>query len=150
MEPTTDTQLQFIVGRKKVKMTRQQLIRFQLLVHCYLLGYMEPPVENGKRVEGTTYITNKDLDCMTLLGLQGTIDLSLLCNQSVGYGLFKSTQSARNAIDKMEDRHLVIKEGINGGARKVVYLNPSIGTHPEGNVRLEYTIFSLDETTYAT
>lgn len=141
MEPqATDTQLQVIVGKEERTLNRQQLIKFQLLAYCHFMGYLV----------GKDPISNRDMDCMTLLGMQGTIDLNLLCVQSVEYGIFKSTNSARNALDQMCVRNLVIKKEKDRqlrtkSSRKNITLHPDIGVQSRGNVKLQYIMYSPDE-----
>ena len=56
-------------------------------------------------------------------------------------GIFKSSQSARNAITKAEKKNLLLKKGHN---KKTISLNPDINVQPNGLVLLDYKILGRE------
>ena len=55
--------------------------------------------------------------------------------------IFKSAQSARNAISKAEKKNLVIKKGSN---KKTIVLNKTINVQKDGLVLLDYKILGSE------
>lgn len=105
------------------KMTREQIIKFQVLVYCYM---------------GEIQLTKGELDYLTLLGVEGKILLNDFCRKLVKKGWFTTTSSARNTIDGLQSKQLVNKEG---KGKKFVYLSPLLGVQNEGSVLLDIKCF---------
>ena len=59
-------------------------------------------------------------------------------------GIFKSPQSARNAIAKASKKDLITKIGKN---KKKILLNPAINVQTKGSVLLDYKILGLETKT---
>ena len=70
---------------KRVKMTTWQIVKYQILTHCYLF---EIPVSEA------------DLNCLTLLAIEGDQELTYFCNKAYDKKIFSSTQSVRNCLTK--------------------------------------------------
>ena len=70
--------------QKKVKISKWQIVKYQILTHCYL---------------NSIILSNSDLDCLTLLALNQPIELSNFCSDASAEedSIFKSPQSVRNA-----------------------------------------------------
>ena len=111
---------------KRVVMQRWQIIRYQLLTHCYI---------NGMQV------SDSYLDCLTLLGLNGPSELSKFCNMAVDKDIFKVPQTVRNCISKAEKAGLISK---HGEGRKKIWLNPDLKIQCEGSILLNYKIAYID------
>jgi hypothetical protein len=111
---------------KKVKMGRDEVIKFQILTHCFL---------------NEIQISNSDLNCLAELAKEGRKELTSFCDLISKKNIFKSSQSARNAITKAEKKKLVIKDGSN---KKVIYLNQDLNIQTEGLIFLDYKILGIE------
>jgi hypothetical protein len=107
--------------QKKVMMSRRDVIKFQILTHCYI-----------NRIT----LSDSDLECLTLLSIVGPIELSSFCFEaSDEHAVFKSEQTVRNCINKCEKNTLVIKDSKN---KKIILLNPDLKVQTEGDILLDY------------
>jgi hypothetical protein len=111
---------------KKVKMSKGDIVKYQLLTHCYL-----------ERIT----VSNADLDCLTMLAFNGEIELTEFCNYASDEGIFKTPQSVRNAVIKFERKGMIEK---NGKGRKMIKLAPVLNVQAKGNVLLDYKFVSLE------
>ena len=68
-------------------------------------------------------ISTADLDCLTHLGV------------------FKSPQSARNALSKAEKKGLIIKQG---KSKKKIAIHPNVNIQTEGNILLDYKFAHIE------
>lgn len=112
--------------QKKVKISKWQIVKYQILTHCYL---------------NSIILSNSDLDCLTLLALNQPIELSNFCSDASAEedSIFKSPQSVRNSLNKSEKHKLIIKDSNN---KKLILLNPSLKVQVNGNVLLDYKFFA--------
>jgi len=112
--------------QKKVKISKWQIVKYQILTHCYLNNII---------------LSNSDLDCLTLLALNQPIELSNFCSDASAEedSIFKSPQSVRNSLNKSEKHKLIIKDSSN---KKLILLNPSLKVQVDGNVLLDYKFFA--------
>jgi hypothetical protein len=130
---------QFKIVDKKVQMSQEQIIKFQLITYCYL---------------NKISISESDLACLTLLALNEKAELSDFCNAcclsefrdkdtSLTYTkvIFKTPQTVRNCLTKMVNYNIITKEGLGHG--KLIELNPEIKLQAKGNVLLNYKMFSI-------
>ena len=111
---------------KKVKMDKSDIVKYQLLTHCYL-----------ERIN----VSNADLDCLTMLAFNGEIELTEFCNYVSDEGIFKTPQSVRNAVIKFERKGMIEK---NGKGRKMIKLAPVLNVQATGNVLLDYKFVSIE------
>ncbi len=118
-------EIEVINWQKVLTMKKAEIIRFQLMVHCY--------------VEKIPNISPALLDCMTLLGVKGSTGLIDFCDTLTEKKIFKSVQSSRNAIARLQDRKLVVKEGRN---KKNISLNPELLIQNSGNILVDIKCFS--------
>ena len=93
---------------KRVRMTTWEIVKYQLLTHCYL--YKIP-------------VSDADLNCLTFLAIEGEQELTSFCNKAHSKQIFSSTQSVRNCLTKAEKKALIVKEGKN---KKKIGINPNI------------------------
>ena len=112
---------------KKIRMDQWDIVKFQLIVHCYL-----------KRIR----VSDHDLSCLTLLGIVGEHTIEDLCKLTVSNDIFSSTQSARNVLSKAEKNGLVTRSKIN---KRKIQLNPVLSVQVSGNIKLDYTLVRLDQ-----
>lgn len=111
---------------KRVRMTRWDIVKFQLMTHCYLFKI---PVSEA------------DLNCLTFLAMQGEQELTQFCTQAAEQKYFSSTQSVRNCLTKAEKKKLIKKEGKN---KKKIYIHPELKIHAEGNILLDYKFLCVE------
>lgn len=124
---------------KQVQLTLSEIIKFQLITHCYI---------------NKITLSELDLDCLTHLGVLGTSELTEFCNLMAGKRLEEklktwephpdnlkerkpeaSPQTIRNILIKIEKENLLIKEG---RGRKRISLNPELKIQTDGNILLNY------------
>lgn len=110
---------------KKVRFTLEELVKFQLITHCYI---------------DKLIVSESDLNCMTLLGIMGETDLTDFCAVASTNKIFKTTQTVRNSIAKMEKSKLITKVG---RSKKRIALNPDIKIQTMGNILLNYKLFYI-------
>ena len=113
---------------KRVRMSRWDIIKYQLLTHCYLYNII---------------VSENDLNCLTLLAIEGEAELTSFCNKAHGENIFSSIQSVRNCLTKVEKKNLIKKEGKN---KKKIYLNPDLKVYSTGNILLDFKFLSIETT----
>ena len=107
---------------KRVKMSRDGVIKYQILTYCFL---------------NNIQISLSDLNCLTELAKEGVHELTSFCKLVSNKNIFKSPQSARNAITKAEKKNLVLK---NGNNRKTIELSKDMKIQTEGIIYLDFKI----------
>lgn len=122
---------------KRAKLSLWDVIRFQLITHCYL-----------NRIA----LSELDYDCLTNLGIQGEPDLSAFCSfmaekrleeklrtwkpkEKGDTGPTLSPQTIRNVLIRLEREKLVHK---GGDTRKKISLHPDLKVQTKGNILLDY------------
>lgn len=113
---------------KRVKLTTWQIVKYQILTYCYL--YQIP-------------VSEADLNCLTLLALEGEQELTSFCNKAFSKNIFSSIQSVRNCLTKAEKKNLIKKEGKN---KKKIYINPDMKVSSTGNILLDFKFLSVAST----
>jgi len=113
---------------KRVKMSGWQIDKYQILTHCYLYNIQ---------------VSESDLDCLTLLAMEGDQELTSFCNKAHDKQIFSSTQSVRNCLTKSEKKGLIKKEGKN---KKKIFINPELKVHSTGNILLDFKFLSIAST----
>ena len=111
---------------KKVKMSRDDVIKYQILTHCFL---------------NDIQISKSDLECLCELSKSGTKELTLFCEDISKKEIFKSAQSCRNALTKAEKKKLIIKNGSN---KKTISINTNMNIQTEGSILLDYKILGVE------
>ena len=107
--------------QKKVVMSKKDVIKYQILTHCYI---------------NKISLSDSDLECLTLLSTVGPIELSSFCFEaSDEHSIFKSEQTVRNCINKCEKNNLIAKDTKN---KKIVMINPNLKIQTEGSILLDY------------
>jgi len=69
------------------------------------------------------------------------VELTKFCILLADEKIFKSPQSARNALVKAEKKKLIVKNGIN---KKTISLNKDINIQTNGLVLLDYKILGRE------
>lgn len=101
-------------------------IKYQIVTYCFF---------NDIR------ITNSDLEFLSKLSRSGKIELTKFCNNLVSETIFKSSQSARNAITKAEKKGLLRKDGVN---KKTIVINKNMNIQTKGLVLLDYKVLGSE------
>ncbi len=116
--------------QKRVKMPKWDVVKFQILVHCYI-----------NRIT----MSDSDLNCLTLLSLNEPIELTEFCYEasSEEEWIFKSPQTVRTCINKAEKNGIVVKNPDN---KKIISINPSLKIQTEGTVLLDYKFLGNEST----
>ena len=107
-------------------MSPESIIRFQIMLHCYL-----------KSVRITPY----ELDALTLLGSMGECDLRKFIKAMAEKQIFLTTESSRNAISRMQKRGFVTKKVIHS---KTISLNPDMHIQTNGIVLVDIKLSNLN------
>lgn len=107
---------------KRIKTTMEEVVKYQILTHCFF-----------NRIQ----LSESDLDCLTELAQNKDVELTKFCELITSKGIFKSTQSARNAITKASKKSLISKKG---KSKKTIRLNDSLAIQNEGVIFLDFKI----------
>lgn len=124
---------------KKTPLSHWDIVKFQLITHCYVSNIA---------------LSDSDLDCLTLLSLNESAELYDFCSAACSVGkrdrpvhlthtkeIFKSPQTVRNCISKLERINIIIKEGSN---KKKISINPDLQIQYKGNILLDYKLYYID------
>jgi hypothetical protein len=111
---------------KKAKLSREVLVKYQILTYCFL---------------NDIQVSDADLNSLALLAHIGEPELTEFCLTVSDKNIFKSPQSARNAITKAEKKKLIIKNGKN---KKTIRLNLDIEVYCDGTIFLEYKFLGIE------
>ena len=114
--------------QKRVVMSRNDVIKFQILTHCYI-----------NRIT----MSESDLNCLTLLSFNQPIELTSFCYDASSEEdwIFKTPQTVRNCINKAEKNGLIVKNKSN---KKLISLNPDLKIQHEGTILLDYKFLGYD------
>ena len=130
---------------KQVQFMLDEIIKFQLITHCYI---------------NNITLTELDLDCLVHLGKSGTTELTEFCNfiadkrcedkiknwipnpsEPKKRKPEASPQTIRNVLIKLEKEKLLIK---SGQGRKKITLNPDLKVQIKGNILLNYKFLHIE------
>lgn len=116
------------------------IVKFQVHLHCHL---------------NKINISESDLESLTLLAINGESELSAFCNAACEPDerdrdldlphereIFKTPQSVRNSINKLENMNLIQKKG---KSKKKISINPELQIQSEGNIFVEVKFLRKDE-----
>tara|TARA_B100001778_G_scaffold333801_1_gene343228 strand:- start:6282 stop:6653 length:372 start_codon:yes stop_codon:yes gene_type:complete len=115
---------------QKVKINLQQIIKYQILMYCFF---------------NDIHISKSELDLLAELSQNAGVELPIFCKNVTEKKIFKSEQSARNAISKAEKKNLLTKEGKN---KKNIYIAEDMNIQSEGLVLLDIKILGGEEYVY--
>jgi hypothetical protein len=110
----------------QLKVDKDKCIQYQLVTYCFFENIL---------------ISNSDLKFLTELSKNNGVELTKFCISLVDQGIFKSPQSARNAITKAEKKNLITKDGVN---KKTISLSKGLNIQIQGLVLLDYKILGLE------
>tara|TARA_R100000541_G_scaffold16916_1_gene26585 strand:- start:6764 stop:7135 length:372 start_codon:yes stop_codon:yes gene_type:complete len=106
----------------KLKVNLDTCVMYQIMTYCFFKQIV---------------ISNSDLKFLMHLSKNDNIELTKFCIKLVNGNIFKSPQSARNAITKAEKKGLLNKSGIN---KKTITINKDMNIQKDGLVLLDYKI----------
>lgn len=106
----------------KLKVDIDTSIKYQILTYCFFNNIL---------------LSNSHLKFLCELAKNDNVELTKFCIDLVKQDIFKSPQSARNAITKAEKKGLLSKKGTN---KKTISINPNINVQKEGLVLLDYKV----------
>lgn len=112
--------------KKKGVMSRNEIIKFQIFTYCFLNNIV---------------LSEADAECMLLLVTSNYTELHIFCKKACELKIFKTAQSVRNSLNKLEKKNILIKEGKN---KKKIFINPSLELITEGNILLNYNFLSVE------
>jgi|TARA_R100000084_G_scaffold109435_1_gene76696 hypothetical protein len=107
---------------KKVRTSLDKTLKYQILTHCFF---------------NDVQISSADLDCLALLAVLGEHELTDFCKIAVTNKIFKSPQSARNAVTKAEKKGLLKKNGTN---KKTIFIAKELKVQAKNVVLLDYKV----------
>jgi len=115
---------------KKVVLKEGGMLLLQVLLHCHF---------------NKIYLSQSELTCAAFLAkYKEGISLSDFCNASFDEDLTSSPQYARNVVNKLEDKDIIIKKG--SGKKKKLFLSDTIEIEIDGNILLNLKALKIDET----
>ena len=100
---------------KKGVMTKWEIVKYQLLTYCFV-----------KKI----HISDAEMDCLVFLVIEND-NLNVLCKKACELNIFKTPQSVRNSLNKLEKKKLIFKTGKN---KKKLFLNKEIELVKNGNI----------------
>jgi len=112
---------------KKTVIDYETIIKFQILTYCFL---------NNIR------ISEADLNCLLELVKAGETDLTSFCNDIYNKKIFKSTQTVRNMLTRVEKEKLILK---SGKSKKKIKINPELNIYSGKNFLLTYKLLSIEK-----
>ena len=126
--------------KKAGQMSLWDIVMFQVNLHCHLNNII---------------ISESDLECLTLLAINGETELTAFCNAACEADernrdnilahereIFKTPQSVRNSINKIENIGLIKKRG---KSKKKITVDPNMKIQSEGNIFVEIKFLRKDE-----
>lgn len=115
-----------LVVNKQIPLSLIEIIKFQINMHCF----------NNK-----IRLSPAQLDCLSLLGLYGDMNMSDFCNEVVSGEIFGNVQTTRNFITKCVKEGLVKRSGLGN---KVVSISEHLELLTEGTILLNLKIYHLE------
>jgi len=126
--------------KKAGHMDLWDIVKFQVNLHCHL---------------NSITISESDVECLTLLAINGEAELTAFCNAACEADernrdntlahereIFKTPQSVRNSINKIENIGLISKKG---KSKKKISVDPGMKIQSTGNIFVEVKFLRKDE-----
>ena len=107
---------------QKIKTNIRRTTEYQILTYCYF---------------NDIQISNTDLLMLGELALLDEHELTDFCKIVTMHKIFKSPQSARNAITKAEKKGLIKKNGTN---KKTIIVSEKLNVQTDGVILLDFKI----------
>ncbi len=115
---------------KVQQLDQSNIVKYQIVTHCFL---------------NEIFLTNTELECLTLLGCRGKMRCNEFCTLAAEVGILGSAIAVHNCLRRIEKSKLVSRK--RGGEEKklLIFLNPELGIQTEGNIILNYKFVAVDE-----
>ena len=110
----------------KKQISLDDSIKFQIVTYCFFNNIL---------------ISHTDSKLLSELAKQSGVELTKFCIYLTENNIFKSNQSARNAVTKAEKKGLIVKNGVN---KKTIKLNSDMNVQVDGVVLLDYKILGRE------
>lgn len=117
---------------EKARLTLDDAIRYQVISYCLF-----------NRIP----VIDSELQCVILLAGYGEKNLTEFCEELSEKQLFKTPQSARNAVGRIERKQLIKKEGKN---QKKIMVNPGLNIQTKTPLLLNFQTLTLESDTLQT
>lgn len=117
--------------QKTVQMGHRDIIKYQILTHCFIKGFQ---------------FSNSEMDCLTLLGAYKQVELSNFCKAVVQEKIFKTAQTVRNFLNKAHKLEIINKDNVVNKkevTKKQISLNEGLNIQSEGTIILEFKIIHV-------
>jgi len=111
---------------QRLKVNIDDTIKYQILTYCFFKDIL---------------IGHTDLNMLCELAKNPDIELTQFCKDITTLGIFGSEQSARNAINKVNKKGLLIKKGKN---KKTVSILKEINVQTKGLVLLDIKVLGSE------
>lgn len=111
---------------KKVKSDKDKVIKYQILTHCFF---------------NEINVSNSDLDLLLELTKNNGVEVNTLCELLSDKKIFKTKQSARNAITKAEKKLLILKDG--DLRKKKIWISKDLNIQTNNAVLLDMKVLGL-------
>jgi hypothetical protein len=115
-----------VVINKQLPLSLLEIIKFQLNFYCF----------NNK-----IRLSPAQLDCLSLLGLYGEINMADFCTEVVNQEIFGNVQTTRNFITKCCKDKLVVRTGLGN---KFLKVNSNIDLVTSGNILLNLKLYFVE------
>jgi len=115
-----------LVVNKQVPLSLKEVIKFQINMYCFINKIRLSPAQ---------------LDCLSLLGLYGDINMSDFCAEVVSEEIFGNVQTTRNFITKCVKDDLVTRSGLGN---KIVSINKKLELLTEGTILLNLKVYYVE------
>jgi len=112
-----------LIINKQVPLSLLEIIKFQINMHCFINKIRLSPAQ---------------MDCLSLLGLYGEINMSDFCNEVVSEKILGNVQTTRNFITKCVKDNLVIRTGLGN---KLILINPKLELRTSGTILLNLKVY---------
>lgn len=126
--------------KKAGQMDLWDIVRFQVRLYCHL---------------NNISISDSDIECLALLAINGETELTSFCNAACEIDerdrdnilthereIFKTPQSVRNSINKIENIGLIKKKG---KSKKKISVNSIMQVQATGHIFVEVKFLRKDE-----
>jgi hypothetical protein len=111
---------------KKVRSSRDKVIKYQILTYCFF-----------KDIK----VSRTELELLTEVSKHNGIEINDLCQQLSVKCIYRTKQSARNAITKVEKKTLIIKDGDN--RKKRVWISDKMDIETDGAILLDMKVLGI-------
>jgi DNA-binding MarR family transcriptional regulator len=111
---------------KKVRSSRIKVIKYQILTYCFF-----------KNIK----VTNTELELLTELSVNNGMEINDLCEQLSVKCIYRTKQSARNAISKVEKKTLIFKDG--DARKKKIWISEEMNIETDGSILLDMKVLGV-------